>query len=264
MKKIIQKAAALALTLAVLVTAVPVSVMAAPYVPENQTVYRYGKGVTSTSIYVGGLSKSQTIKKSSVKSSDPSVVKPGYLQKSSNSYNYQTEYFDNTAPTKTGSDNYSYSIGLKLLKKGSSRISFMIGNKKYETAVNVKDYTNPIKTVKIAGLKNGKSTNLASKLNSMNMTNLKLTKNKSDAVVEVSVKSGWKLTSIELYSPKESAYYSVRNYAKGVNGAKLHVGTLKKNQPYQVKLEFKNTKDNGTITSYYYINYKKTSYGYTY
>ncbi len=264
MKKLIQKAAVLVLTLAVLVTTIPVSVMAAPYVPESQTVYRYGKGVTSTSIYVGGLSKSQTIKKSSVKSSDPSVVKPGYLQKSSNSYNYETQYFDDTAPSKTGSNNYSYSIGLKLLKKGSSRVSFQIDNKKYETTVNVKDYTNPLKTVKIAGLKNGKSTNLASKLKSQNTTNLKLTKNKSNAIIEVAVKSGWKLTGIELYSPKESAYYSVRNYAKGVSGAKLHVGTLKKNQPYQVKLEFKNTKDNGTLTSYYYINYKKTSYGYTY
>lgn len=235
MKQLVKKVFAAALALTVMFTMLaPATAEAAVTYSKSQTLYRTIKsGSSYTGISVGGLSKSQTIKKSSVKSSKTSVAKPWYLARSTSSY--KTEHFSSNM-TGFGYNSYSYTIGLELKKAGKAKISFKIGNKTYTSTVTVKNYTNPLSSVTVTGVNSGK--NIASRLNSSSScSTLKLKKTTKNAVVKVKPKSGWKITNISVENSQTGDTMSISNYGnKGVSNASLKLGTLTKNKKVTLRI----------------------------
>ena len=252
MKQLVKKVFAAALALTVMFTMLaPVTAEAAVTYNKSQTLYRTSKSGTSyTGIQVSGLTKSQTIKKTSVKSDKTSVVKPWYLERSTSSY--KTEYFSSNM-TGYSYNYYSYYIGLELKKAGTAKVSFKIGNKTYKTTIKVKNYTNPLSSVTLTGVNSGK--NIASKMNSSNYcSTLKLTKTTRNAVVKVKPKSGWKVTSINVENSQTGDTMSISNYGtKGVSNASLKVGTLTKNKRVTLRITCVD-KTGASVYMNYYIN----------
>ncbi len=256
MKQLVKKVFVAALALTVMFTMLaPATAEAAVTYNKSQTLYRTSKSGTSyTSIYISNLTKSQTIKKTSVKSDKTSVAKPWYLSRSISSY--KTEYFSSNM---TGDSNnyYSYDIGLELKKAGKAKISFKIGSKTYTSTVTVKNYTNPLSSVTITGVNGGK--NIASKLSSSSScSTLKLTKTTRNAVVKVKPKSGWKVTSISVENSQTGDTMSVSNYnyfgpTKGISNASLKLGTLTKNKKVTLRINCVD-KTGASMNVAYYIN----------
>lgn len=242
-----------------------VTVEAAPNYQKTQTFYMTNKnGVKSTaSVYVGNLSKSQTIKKKniSINKAGKSVVK--LISANYNKYTTSTEkvYFTGAANSKNSKNSYYYEIYLNLLKKGSATLAFKITNSSngkttsYKTTLTVKNYTNPLKTAKIAGIKSGSSTNLAGKLKKQNYSYLKLKADKKNVNLEFTANSGWKITDVEMTDYSTGALYGRYNSA-GVSSVKVSVGTMKKSGRYTVHVSLTNQKDGGIMDCYYYINQK--------
>lgn len=265
MNKIAKKLFGFVLAAAMTVTALsPAAVQAAettPYVEADQTIYRTRSTSTTTnSIYVGNLTKSQTIKKSSVKSSNTKVVKLRYLEKYVSDYSYKTQYYTEQSDHEYGHKSYGYYIGVELLKAGTSKVSFKIGDESYSTKITVKNYTNAIDTMKITGISSGK--NIASKLKKQNNASLTLNKNVKNAAVTVKAKSGWKVTNVYVNSLEKVSEYSYHTeeqygyyaYGDGKSSVSLKVGTLQGKKPYTIRVVLKNTSNGGEMSCYYYIN----------
>ena len=260
MKKLTKHLAAVAMALAVAVTAlVPVTAEAKPVYNEKVTVYR-GNANTSyssySSLYIGGLKKSDTIKKSSVKSSNTKSVKLNYLEKSSSSY--QTEYFSGS--NGYSNNYYSYYIGLNLLKPGKSTVSFKVGSKTYKSVVTVVKYENPLKTAKILGK------NYAGKLKSQNTSykDIKAKSTQKNQTFTFEANKNWKISSVEISKQEKvdkNSYYSSTytqrwSYSSSPKGkVSCGVGNIEKGKYYQVNVSMTNTKTGGSMTVAYYINY---------
>lgn len=258
MKKIVKKllVSVLALTVAFTV-ATPLTAEAAISAPKSKVLYRTEKtGTSYISFNVEGLKKTDTIKSSSVTSSNKKVMTPWYVEKSYSDWGYSQTYMDKTIkPNSYSSSSYSATIGLQVKSTGTSIISYKIGSKKYNTKVTVKAYTNPLKTVQIAGIKNGSSTNLAGKLKNQSYANLKLTKDVKNATIKVEAQKNWAVKSMYVNDGASGNYHSIgNNYGKNVGNVTLHVGALKKNKYSYVGIEMVNTKDGGTIYCNYHIN----------
>ena len=125
MKKMFKKLTCIILTAIMVCTTMAFTVSAAsgPSYSKRQTVYMTSKNSNSsyTSIYVGNLTSSQKISKSSVKSSKSAVLAPYSLYR--NTYSYENQYFESGMKGYKGSG-YSYSIELRAKKAGSANISF--------------------------------------------------------------------------------------------------------------------------------------------
>jgi hypothetical protein len=251
MKRITKKIAALALALVTALTAVPLTAQAAVSAPTQATIYRTASSANSAGIQsfsINGLSKSDKIK--NIKSSNTSVAEPYSVQYGSSSWS--EEYLDSSTTGYSSSDYYA-NIEAMLLKAGSTKISYTIGKKKYTTKVTVKNYTNPLESFEISGVKNGK--NLASLANkSTDLSSQVLTDDQKNATVTISAKSGWVITYAALSDNDNNTSYSIANYSKGLSSATLHVGTLKKTGHYYVYMNLQNKKDGGTLYLYLSIN----------
>lgn len=251
-----KKLFAMALAVTVAVTAVPVS--AAPTYSKDQTLYMTSSSAGSSyaSVSIQNLTKSQTIAKSSVKTSNSKVAKLYYLERSTSDYSYKTDYFEKGMNSyEGGSKSYSYHIGLKLQKAGTANISFTIkGIKGKKTIkVTVKKYANPVSSMKISGI----SGDLKNKTKSSNsVSNLKLTKTTKNAAVSVKANKGWKIQAVQLYDVANDCTTRMYSYSKPVSSAKLNVGTLTKNKAYRVEVTFVNSSSGSTLYCYYYINQK--------
>lgn len=259
MKKLTKHLAAVAMALAVAVTAlVPVTAKADPSYDTSKTVYRTNTSSTYysyASIYVSNLGKSDTIKKSSVKTSNPKVVKLSYLDKNASSY--ETEYF--TGSNGYSSSSCSYTIGLSLLKAGKSTVTFKVGSKKCKTDITVKEYANPLKTANILGK------NYAGKLKSQNYYNgLKAKSTQKNQTFTFEANKNWKITSVEVSKQEKvdkNSYYSSTYtqrwsyYSSPKSKVSCGVGNIEKGKYYQVNVSMTNTKTGGSMTANFYINY---------
>lgn len=238
----------------------PVKAEAAVKVAAVQTIYRDStSGISYENICVSGLSK--TMKLKSIKSSNKNVMKPYYVSYGTTINSYATEYLDAAMQSnnyKKDSKNYYALIGCQNKKSGTATISFKIGKKTYKTKVAVKKYTNPLKTVNIAGIKNGKSTNLASKLNKKNQANLE-NMSKRTAKITIVPKSGWKIKEVTVFDAKTQTYTEIRNY-NGTAKATLHAGKFEEDSPYKVTIKTMD-KTGAIVTSVYYVNYSEDSHG---
>jgi len=262
MKKAVKKLFVMAMAVTVAATSLPVmSVEAAVSAPKEYTVYRDTTRdyLSYHSLTVTGLKKSTKIYPSSTKSSKKSVLVPSYMEKSSSVYSYESTYYDNDGkvsgkPSKSSSSYYYAYVGFKVKKAGKANLSYKIGSKTFTTKVTAKAYTNPIKTAKIAGIKNGSSTNLASKLKKENYTNLKMKSNKNDAVVQMVANKGWKITNISVSNYANGTSYSLQNYSNGVSSKKLNIGNVKKTDTLYVEVRAENTTNGAYQYCYFHVN----------
>ncbi len=259
MKKLTKHLAAVAMALAVAVTAlIPVNAEAKPSYDTSKTVYCTTANSTYysyASIYVSNLGKSDTIKKSSVKSSNTKVVVVRYLDKSVNSY--QMEYFSGSDGYSSSS--YNYTIGLGILKPGKSTVSFKIGSKKCSSNITVLKYENPLKTAKFLGK------NYADKLKKQNYHyGLKAKPTQKNQTFTFEGNKNWKITSVEISRQEKvgsNSYYSTTYtqhwsyYSSPKSKATCGVGTIEKDKYYIVNVFMMNTKTNGSMTVTYRINY---------
>lgn len=242
MKTFAKRISALFMAMMLVVTMIPAVAQAAVSAPTSTTVYLSGKtGSSYVNISVSGLTSKQSIAKSSVKSSKTSVLALDSITNGSSSS--KTQYW-NGGKTNSSSSRY-VNINLMAKKAGTSTVSYKVGSKTYKTKVTVKSYVNPIKTLKISGVKNGSSTNLASKFKTSNRNNGKLSSSSSNGTVKVTAASGWKITYIDVYSEKTGIVRGLNAYGTPVSSATLYTGALKKGNNYSVYIGLKNTKTGG-------------------
>ena len=259
MKNLKKHFAAIAMALAVAVTAIaPVTAEAKPSYNEKFTAYRTdvrNAYTAYTDLWVGGLSKSDTIKMSSVKSTNTKSVALISLEKVYNGY--ETEYFSSGSKSHS-SKSYGYYIKVSLLKPGKSTVSFKIGNKTYKTAVTVAKYENPLKTAKILGK------NYADKLESQNAyKKLKAKSTQKNQTFTFEANKNWKINSVEVSKKEKAGEYSYPvsytqqwSYSSAPKTkATCSVGTIEKGTYYVVSISMFNTKTGGYLYVYYYINY---------
>ena len=253
--------AALAFVLAA-TTISPVTVNAAVSYEEKQTVYMTSESYGYTSIYVGNLGSKEKIK--NVKSDNKKIVKPSSISTYTDDYTYSYEYMENSEwnSKNSSSSKYAY-ISCQLLKNGTATISFDVYNSKTKksstkkTKITVKAYENPAKTVEIAGIKNGSSTNLASKTKKQNSATLKLNSKKKNASVYVKANTAknWKIVSASVYNETNGSTYSIENYSKPLNSVKFNnVGTINAKKYARVSVRYYNTKTKAYMYTYYYVN----------
>lgn len=216
------------------------------------------------SIYIYGLPKNQSLKKSSVKTSNSKIVKFDYITNSSSTSSRKTEYFEKgrKAESSKNSD-ASASIDYSIKKAGKATISFKIGNKTYKTKVTALKYTNPLKSLTITGVKKGK--NLAGEFKKSNLASAKVSKNVSKAVVTAKAAKGWGISDIEVEDNDKnveremsaSGYWDdktskfVQNY---LSNATVYGTDLKKGAKYQVNITLFNKKNGGRIFLYYNLD----------
>lgn len=249
MKKFAKKflVAAMACMLAV-TTVAPMTAEAAPSAPKTQTVYHRGKGtVLYSSIYISGTDEDTKI--TNVKSSKSAVVKPSYYRIRSDKYKYQDL---ESSYNVEENDGYAY-VGFKALKAGTAKLSYKIDGKSFSTTIKVLAYKNPLKTANILGIKNGSSTNLASKVKSSSVADLKLSKTSSNEKVTFKANSGWKITQVEVANDSTGSTYELYNY-NGLSSATLYAEKFKAKQKGEVQVTCRNTKTGASITVFYDIN----------
>ncbi len=216
------------------------TVQAAPQVPNSMTYYLTNKPYI-TNLTINGWYK---IKKSAVKSSNKKIVEI------------------NDVTRVEGKGGKSTSIMFSIKKPGSSTISFKIDKKKYQTKIYAKKYKNPAKFISITGVKVGDETNLASLLNkTSSFDKLKLDKTVKNPRIKVTVKKGWKISSLNYQTlannPNEES--GNRYYKSPVSKAEMPIFNkakeLKKDAGgYFVEVYLVNTKDGAHLSLGYYID----------
>lgn len=219
------------------ITALPAK--AAPVYEENVTLVMYEKNQIA-SIYVDELLASEEIKASDVSSSKSSVASIySITREEQESETEVVEDDEETDDTK----NYSYAIDLKLKKKGTTVISFKVGDQTYSTTVKVVKYKNPVKTLKITGVKSGK--NIASKTKTKNYVNFKGV-NKSSSKLTIKPASGWTVEKITFSCSNTGETKTWKNTVKK-SGSKSKIvvssaslGKLKKANTYLIDITFVN------------------------
>lgn len=254
MKLINRKLVPLVLSLIMISVAwVPVTVKAAtPSYAKEQTVYlQSARGTTIKWISVSNLDEKDTIKKKNVTSSKKSVASIYALEKRNSTYSYKYEYYNGAKEHEYSSKSYGYDIGVTFKKAGTTKVKFKIGDKSYTSKLTAKKYTNPVKSFKFADKTIDKS-----KFKNQNTYGTLYKKNQDNAKLIVKAASGWKIINVSFYSPDtydEMNYYCTNKPKSSVT---LYCGEVEKNKPYRAYVTFRNTKDNGTITVNYYLNYK--------
>ncbi len=251
--KLTKKLTVTLLTLALVLGCVPCTtteVQAAPKVHKKHSFYLM-KWPCGNAITVEGLSKSQKIAKSSLKSSNSGVIR---MEKIS--------YYKNKKLRNA-------SLQFSIKKPGTSIISFKIGNKKYQTKIIARKYVNPVKSLVIPGIKDGNKTNLAnlssaSKYGTI-VSSLKPTKSTKNAKIQIEAKKGWKIQSTFGYNmdaiidpqikidPNEKASFD-QKYKNPVSKASARID-IKKDSHYSIYVRFINAKTKTVIVVNYYINY---------
>jgi hypothetical protein len=256
MKNVTKRLLTFVLAFVVAVTAlVPVTTEAAISYDKTKVLYRNSTSSTSySSLYIYGLTSSQTIKKASVKSSKAAVASPYYVERRTDTY--KTEYIEK-GYTDYSYNSYYYYIGLLCKKAGTATITFNLtdsknssNNKSYTTKVTIYDYENPVTTATITGINSGN--NLKSKTAKQNYVNFTNKSDVKNAQFKVTTKGNWKISSVTYYKSGESHYYSCDS--SKTTSKTISLGTLKKNAYSTIYVTFYNTKTGGYLTVYYYIN----------
>ncbi len=156
------------------------------------------------------------------------------------------EYLDNgNWKTAFSNSNYEYVIKLKMKKTGTTNITYYIGSKKYTLSVKIGSYQNPVKTITLTGVKNGKNfASLTSKKGTGTGIELPLKANAKKAVLKVKPASGWKIRGVSIVDTKSGEQLSRvcrNNGGSLMSSVTLNWGTLKANRNYEVHVDFINT-----------------------
>ena len=242
----------------------PISAKAATKVsaPEKKVVYQNNKnGGGWTSIAVNNIPKGQKVLKAT--SNKETVAKPYSVYYNVNEYS--NEYLDKnmTQHNYSGSSRYA-DIEVDTYKTGTATISYRIGKsnksyKTYKTKLTVLAYENPIKSLTISGVNDGK--NLASAFKTSSYVydgkGKAVTKNQSNGKVVVKANANWKITYVSFSNDYDNSYMYISYPQKsGRSQITLPVGTLKAGKGARVNVSFYNTKTGGTLSCNYPIKAK--------
>ncbi len=241
MKEIVQRFTALFLTFALVGGLFAFEVMPAeaasskPKYDKTTTLYYMGTDDDGmyTNLYIENISKK--IKKSSIKSSDKSILK-----------------IDSVSYSKSGKGE---SITIQILKAGTAKVSFKYKSKTYKITVKVKKYTNPAKTFKLSCFNSGK--NLKSQFNKKYYSSNTLKKTKKKVSFTIKAASGWKLSEVEVIRIKGSTGTDVidKHYSTPTSKKKtIKISSLKGGGKYHIIVTFVNKKNGASIPLEYYIN----------
>ena len=237
MKKAMKKMMALVLTAAVLATAaMPVS--AAISRPKTLATYLGPDGKGDDSINISGLKSDQSLTPENVKTSAKSVVGLEYINNST----HKTEFNYWSGENASGGTTRESTIGLILKKPGKSTISYTIGTKTYTTKVTVLKYVNPLSSLTITGINNGKT--IHKKFAKNKYATIKLPKTVSKARITAKARSGWAVKSLSVYNGRKSYEYE----SDGVTTAQLRNIKLSKGKQSCIDIELKNKSNKGTIS----------------
>ena len=201
MKKSMKKVFALMIMAAVImISAVPA--LAGITYDKTMTVYLTPSRNVGGFLYVRGLTGSQRLKKSDIKSSNPSVAKLGsvdYSTYKSNTYGESSTYIDKYSRIMFGCN-----------KPGTSTISFKVGSKTYKSKVTIRKYVNPLSSLTITGINGGKSIHRT--FNKENECDYKFNKTVSNARIRAKARDGWYISALTIYhSGNRYSTYNIKN-----------------------------------------------------
>ncbi|MCC8066190.1 MAG: hypothetical protein LIO94_03690 [Clostridiales bacterium] len=246
MKKLTKRMISLLLACIMLFGAVPVSADTTG-IPSSQVVYQTS---TSSSYQYGYISLNDlSAKVKSPKSSNTSVASVYSL--SNGTYTSKNYEYDSS------SSNRYATITLKLKKAGTTKVTYKVGSTSYTTKVTVKAYSNPVKKITLTNVNSSKNFASASKTsaNVYDNDSLKLSKTTSNAKLNLTAASGWKISSIYVSDSKYADNVSTdnsfsRSYSSGkeVSSVKnLNIGKLTAGRNHYLYITFVNSKTNGTL-----------------
>lgn len=188
--------------------------------------------------------KNFTIKRSSIKVTPGTTGATVYnLYKHYTVDNYEEEKLTSTR------EGYYYRINLKFVNTGDAKVSFKAGGKTYSINVKILDYENPLKTLKITGIKNGK--NMASIIkNGFDVDNPKTIPFNStikSVKLNAAAATGWIIKQIVL-EDKTNGQYRMLGGDSGMNSGTINWGTLNVKHNYGLHIHLQNKTD---LFSYY-------------
>ena len=242
MKKTLKKMMALMIMAAVIMTSA-VPTLAAFQYDKNITEYF----LDSSSIL--GPSGERIIvmhgmpgKISNVKSSNKSVVKILSYSNYDNKYNY---FHSSPTALKNSKDSY---ITYQAKKPGSSTISFKVGSKTYKSKIKVLKYVNPLSSLTLTGINDGKS--FHEEFNKKTSIGLKVKKSVSNAKITVKAKKGWVITSLRVSEQSHQYYdddYKSARSSMSLKHIRLRKGNGTSDYYTSIGIELMNKSNGGKI-----------------
>ena len=219
---------------------------------DTETVYMTSKDYGYYSFEVENIKKV-----SKMKSSNANVYKPYAYE-----LNTSKRYEDYGVWKENKNNRYYLRISGDLKKAGTAKLSFNSGKDTYKKMIKVKNYVNPLKTLKISNVNKNKS--IAGKFALSN--SYKCTGSNAKSInVKAYAASGWTIESISIsnmsyrYEVKGSTHYryddegnQVYRYFKGGKSncnVALNDYDFSKEVNVQIKLRNKSNKANLTVTA---------------
>lgn len=146
---------------------------------------------------------------------------------------------------------HAVSVGLRLLKAGTTNITSKIDGTSYKTKVTVKKYTNPVKSFVITGIG---SKNLKSAFAKRSYNDAPLTKAAKKGNIKLKAASGWKIESIAWRNDSTGQSYHFNSYDKPVSSVTLPIPAMKTTVNYSIGFTMINTKTGASIGFDYWIS----------
>ena len=221
---------------------------------------------TVTMAYLGngatfGLTLAQGTKNFTINRSDITVTKGtagaklvGFRKSNQNTQ----EEWDNNANgswSKSSTKYYNYHLSVRVASEGNFKISYKIGDKSYSIKVNVVPYKNPIKSITLTGVNNGKNFASLTK-NGPPTKTLKLASKTNDAKLKVTTASGWVVRGVTIEDTKthEQISRQIMDSKGGYSSLTLYCDTLKTGRTYNVMVTlWKDTKSMyGSTMGFFY------------
>ena len=226
-------------------------------VTGTQTVYIPSSSGGSVNIGLAYGTKSFTINRSSVKvTAGTTGAKMVGFAKRNNSYssNYQYNYSGSEWTTESYSDaDYSYDINLQVSAKGTAKVTYKIGSTSYTTSVKVLAYTNPVKSITLNGVYSSKSFASLTKSSIDPSKDLTLSTKTTGARLKVTPASGWKIAYASIHDNSSGMSKSISSWNKGLSSVSLYWGTLYASHNYSIDIEYINTSNGATMSTYYSV-----------
>ena len=148
------------------------------------------------------------------------------------------------------SDSTNYSAVLMAKKTGTAIITYKVNGVAHTLTVNIKSWVNPIKSIKMTGVKGGK--NLVKK--SANTADFRLNSDVKKATLKIVPASGWDINYLRVFDSTTGTYQEISNMFMGMKSASLNWGKLERSHSYSIYASFYNEKLSVSEQIYYYIN----------
>ena len=214
-----------------------------------ETFYLGGKGITRYGyIYIEDLASSDKV--TDIKSSNKKTFKIfSFNENTDENYDFADEEYGEEEHTNIS---HSASVGIKLLKKGSAKLTYKVNGASKSVDIKVLAYKNPVKSLVLTGLGNK---NLKSKFAKSSYAKAK-SKNAKAGLMKVEAASGWKITSAHFTEAKTYKNYGIQTYGKPISSLQFHVPAMKKGKAYYIYVDFTNTSTGASVSIYYDLTKK--------